>query len=160
MRFVFSLALITLLAAGFFACSGNNRNPSGGITTSGGPATGGTVTTGTAAPTGGTTTTSPTGTGSGGSGTPGEVIPRDQPGESASPTGTTPEDDHLAEVVRQNLKDAGILPRYNITVSAQKGVVTLQGSVPDRTTENSIVDQVKQVTGVKDVQSRLNLESK
>jgi BON domain-containing protein len=142
-----SLCFLILLVA---SCSNNRQVPSGGITTSSGAGTGGTVNTGTTAPTGGTTTTSPTGTtGTGTRTPPGQVIPSDESDGRAA--ATTAMDQNVAAAVRKSLQDAGMLSQYQIQVSVHNGVVTLQGAVPDRSTEDSIVDLVRKVEGVKDV---------
>ncbi len=145
--FLALLCFLIFIAAG---CSNNRQVPSGGITTTSGAGTGGTVNTGTTAPTGGTATTSPTATTGTGTRTPPDsVIPSDESGSNS--TASAAEDQKVAAAVRKSLEDAGMLSQYQLQLNVQNGVVILQGPVPDRSTEDSIVDLVRKVEGVKDV---------
>jgi BON domain len=145
---------VTILLILFFSviaigCSRSTAaHPPEGITVSGGAGTTGTTETGGAAPAG---TTGTTGTGA----QPGQIIPAETHGsQSEKALENNSADEGITNAVKQKLEDANISTNQ-IQISTQDGVVTLQGSVPDQATADSIVAKVKEVNGVKDVRSSL-----
>lgn len=138
---------LALLLAGvvLFSCASSPATGNAGVTgTSGTPTSGGTTGTGGAAP---------TGTGTGSPKVPGNTGITPTPAE-----GETKVDDlALTNSVRNKLNDEGITPALNIEVQVKNGEVTLSGNVPDQATADRIVQLVRTVDHVKDVDSQIEV---
>jgi Predicted periplasmic or secreted lipoprotein len=149
MKGTFLIILFLIMTA--IGCSRSTAgHPPEGITASGGAGTTGTTETGGAAPAG------TTGTASGGA-IPGQIIPAENNGsKSEKALEGNGADEQITSAVRQKLQDANI-SLDQIQITTKEGVVTLQGKVADQTTADSIIAKVKEVSGVKDVRSSLEV---
>lgn len=82
---------------------------------------------------------------------------------ASTPAGTmvtTSTDTELATAVQDKLKESDSASASSISVLAQDGVVTLKGTVSSQEEADQIIVIVKTVPNVKEVISKLNVESK
>lgn len=138
---------LALLVAGIvlFSCASSPATGNAGVTGTGGtPTPGGTTGTGGSAP---------TGTGTGSTKVPGNT------GITPTPTEGEAKVDDLAltNAVRNKLNDEGITPALNIEVQIKDGEVSLSGKVPDQATADRIIQLVRTVEHVKNVDSHLEV---
>ena len=77
----------------------------------------------------------------------------------AGPKGYQRSDDRIREDVSDELEQHGSLDAHEIEVSVAQGVVTLSGTVPDRSMKRMAEDCVESCQGVKDVRNELRIES-
>lgn len=138
---------LALLLSGIvlFGCASSPATGNAGVTgTSGSPTTGGTTGTGGSAP---------TSTGTGSAKVPGNtgITPTPKEGESEI------DDLALTNSVRNKLNDEKITPALSIDVQVKDGGVTLSGKVPDQATADRIIQLVRTVEYVKDVDSQLEV---
>ena len=80
-------------------------------------------------------------------------------GRGAGPKGYQRSDDRIREDVSDELEQHGSLDAHEIEVSVAQGVVTLRGTVPDRSMKRMAEDCVESCQGVKDVRNELRVES-
>ncbi len=72
-------------------------------------------------------------------------------------SGEPPDDATLAHRVESIVFRDPHVPKGQISVNAERGVVHLRGEVPDRTLIDELVAKVRRVKGVRGVESRLHL---
>ncbi len=77
----------------------------------------------------------------------------------AGPKGYQRSDDRIREDVSDELEQHGSLDAHEIDVSVAQGIVTLRGTVPDRSMKRMAEDCVESCQGVKDVRNELRVES-
>lgn len=75
------------------------------------------------------------------------------------PKGYRRSDQQLVDDASQRLERDGHIDASEIEVTAQDGVITLRGTVPDRATKRRAEDCVESVYGARDVMNELRVES-
>ena len=68
-----------------------------------------------------------------------------------------PDDVTLAHKVETIIFRDGDVPKGQININAEDGVVTLRGEVPDQTMLDALVERTREVVGVRSVESLLHL---
>ena len=68
-----------------------------------------------------------------------------------------PDDVTLARKVESEIFRGRDVPKGQINVNAEDGVVTLRGEVPDETMLNALVERTREIAGVRQVESLLHL---
>src|SRR6266516_1229715 len=68
-----------------------------------------------------------------------------------------PDDATLAHKVETIIFRDADVPKGQINVNAEDGVVTLRGEVPDETMLNALVERTREIAGVRQVESLLHL---
>ena len=74
------------------------------------------------------------------------------------PKGYTRSDERIKEEVCECLTDDDRIDASNISIDVKDGVVTLTGSVDERSVKHRVEDLVEDVSGVKDVENRLTIQ--
>lgn len=82
--------------------------------------------------------------------TPGRARPR-------GPKGYQRSDEKLQELICEELMEADHIDSSDVTVTVQDGVVTLEGTVPERAMRYAIEDIADSVSGIKDIDNRIRV---
>ncbi|HEY3523757.1 MAG TPA: BON domain-containing protein, partial [Candidatus Limnocylindrales bacterium] len=77
----------------------------------------------------------------------------------AGPKGYQRSDERIREDVSERLQQSGGIDAHEIEVAVDGGVVSLKGTVPDRSMKRMAEDAVDSCSGVKDVHNELRVES-